>query len=165
MRDATRTFPRSLLRHLNSIPGTQNLEYAYRFIEPPLWQPLSIQSLSNSLLLQLNYGFQKLTAPGSSLSPGHLLRICVYVLSCSGRAWLFATPWTVAHQVPLPMEFSRQECWKELPFPSPGNLPNPGIEVTSPVLQGDCLSLHHLGSIKSVTISSIQLLQSLSPIC
>ena len=91
MRDATRTFPRSLLRHLNSIPGTQNLEYAYRFIEPPLWQLLPIQSLRNSLL-QLNYGFQKPTAPGSSLSSGHLLRICVYVLSCSGRIWLFATP-------------------------------------------------------------------------
>ena len=45
---------------------------------------------------------------------------------------LFATPWTVAHQAPLPMGFSRQEYWSGLPFPSPGDLPNPGIEPGSP---------------------------------
>ena len=39
-----------------------------------------------------------------------------------------ATPWTVAHQAPLPMEFSRQEYWNGLPFPPPGDLPNPRIE-------------------------------------
>ena len=41
------------------------------------------------------------------------------------------TLWTVAHQAPLPMEFSRQEYWSELPIPSPGDLPNPGIEPVS----------------------------------
>ena len=41
----------------------------------------------------------------------------------------FATPWTVAHQAPLSMGFSRQEYWSGLPFPSPGDLPNPGIEL------------------------------------
>ena len=44
---------------------------------------------------------------------------------------LFATPWTIAHQVPLPMEFSRQEYWSGLPFPKPVDLPNPGIEPVS----------------------------------
>ena len=48
------------------------------------------------------------------------------------RVQLFATPWTVVHQAPLLMEFSRQEYWSGLPFPSPGNLCNPGIEPTSP---------------------------------
>ena len=43
------------------------------------------------------------------------------------------TPWTVAHQAPLSMGFSRQEYWSGLPFPSPGDLPNPGIEPESPV--------------------------------
>ena len=43
------------------------------------------------------------------------------------------TPWTVAHQAPLSMEFSRQEYWSGLPFPIPGDLPDPGIEPTSPV--------------------------------
>ena len=54
-----------------------------------------------------------------------------------------------ARQVPLSMEFFRQEYWIELPFPSPGNLPNPGIEAISPILQRDCLSLYHLGSIRT----------------
>ena len=52
---------------------------------------------------------------------------------------LFATPWTVAHQAPLSMEFSRQEYWGGLPFPSPGDLPNPGIEPGSPTLRADAL--------------------------
>ena len=46
---------------------------------------------------------------------------------------LFATPWTVACQAPLSMEFSRQEFWNGLPFPAPGDLPNSGIEPVSPV--------------------------------
>ena len=45
----------------------------------------------------------------------------------------FATPWTVAHQAPLSVKFSRQEYWSGLPFPPPGGLPDPGIEPTSPV--------------------------------
>ena len=53
---------------------------------------------------------------------------------------LFATPWTVAHQAPLSMGFSRQEHWSGLPFPSPGDLPNPGIKPEFPALQADALS-------------------------
>ena len=52
---------------------------------------------------------------------------------------LFATPWTVAHQAPPSMGFSRQEYWSGLPFRSPGDLPNPGIEpapLASPALLG-----------------------------
>ena len=52
---------------------------------------------------------------------------------------LFAIPWTVAHQALLSMEFSRQEYWSGLPFPSPGDLPNPGIEPRSPALQAGSL--------------------------
>ena len=55
------------------------------------------------------------------------------------RVRLFATPWTVAHQTPPSMEFSRQEYWSGLPFPSPGDLPNPGIEPRCPALQVDAL--------------------------
>ena len=50
------------------------------------------------------------------------------------RVWLFVTPWTVAHQAPPSMGFSRQEYWSGLPFPSPGNLPDPGIKPRSPAL-------------------------------
>ena len=53
------------------------------------------------------------------------------------RVRLFVTPWTVAYQAPPSMGFSRQECWKGLPFPSPGDLPNPGIKPRSPALQAD----------------------------
>ena len=52
---------------------------------------------------------------------------------------LFVTPWSVAHQAPPSMEFSRQESWNGSPFPSPGDLPNPGIEPGSPTLQADAL--------------------------
>ena len=50
-----------------------------------------------------------------------------------------ATPWTTARQAPLPMGFSRQEYWSGLPFPSPGDPPDPGAELRSPTLQADSL--------------------------
>jgi len=52
----------------------------------------------------------------------------------------FVTPWTAAHQAPLPMEFSRQEHCSELLFPSSGDLPNPGIKPEFPAFLGDYLS-------------------------
>ena len=54
--------------------------------------------------------------------------------------WLFATPWTVAHQAPQSLGFSKTEYWSGLPFPSPGDLPNPGIKPRSPTLQADPLT-------------------------
>ena len=56
------------------------------------------------------------------------------------HVWFIATPWTVTHQAPLSMEFSRQEYWSGLPFPSPVDLPDPGIKPRSPALQADSLS-------------------------
>ena len=55
--------------------------------------------------------------------------------------WLFATPWTAACQAPLSMGFSRQEYTSGLPLPSPGDLPNPGIEPGSPALQADAFTV------------------------
>ena len=52
---------------------------------------------------------------------------------------LFGTPWTIAYQAPQSMEFSRQEDWSGLPFPSPGDLPDLGTEPGSPALQADAL--------------------------
>ena len=61
------------------------------------------------------------------------------------------TPWTIAHQAPLSMGFPRQEHWSGLPFPSPGDLPNPGIEPRSPpALQADSLLTEPLGKPTSV---------------
>ena len=62
-----------------------------------------------------------------------------HVLSCFSHVQLFAIPWTVAHQAPLSMGVSRQEYWSGLPFPLPGDLPNPGTELASllsPALAG-----------------------------
>ena len=64
--------------------------------------------------------------------------ILVKVMSLS-RVRLFAIPWTVVYQASLSMGFSRQEYWSGLPFPSPGDLPDPGIEPMSPALQADAL--------------------------
>ena len=58
--------------------------------------------------------------------------ICYYLVMSAA----FATPWTVAHQAPLSMKFPRQEYWSGLPFPTPGDLPGPGIESASSALAG-----------------------------
>ena len=87
--------------------------------------------------------------------PGHfreaqsLLCVVVCVLS---HVWFFGTPWTVACQSPLSIEFSRQEYWSGLPCPLPGDLPDPGVEPTFlayPALAGGFLPLCHLGSPQS----------------
>ena len=67
-----------------------------------------------------------------------IMTLKVKVKSLS-RVPLFPTPWTVAYQAPLSMGFSRRECWSGLPFPSPGDLPDPEIEPGSPTLQADTL--------------------------
>ena len=61
---------------------------------------------------------------------------CVYVLSHLSCVQLFVILWTVAHQAPLSMGFSRQEYWNGLPCHPPGDLPDPGIKFRSPVLAG-----------------------------
>ena len=63
---------------------------------------------------------------------------------------LFATARTVAHQAPLSMGFPRQEYWTGSPFPSPGDLPDSGMELKFPALQVDSLPLSHLGNLLSV---------------
>ena len=78
------------------------------------------------------------------------------------RVPLFGTPWTVACQAPPSMGFSRQECWSGLPSPSPGDLPNPGIEPRSPALYTDALPSEPPGKpIAEVHIKS--LLRTLQP--
>ena len=86
------------------------------------------------------------------ISHRHIVRTAFYQQSVVVVGGLVAklcptleTPWIVASQAPLSMEFSRQECCSGLPFPSPGDLPNPGIKPTSPALQADSLLLSHQG--------------------
>ena len=77
-----------------------------------------------------------------------LLKVKVKSLS---RVRLFAIPWTVAYQAPPSTGFSRQEYWSGLPFPSPGNLPNPGIEPWSPAFQADALTSEPPGKPSFIT--------------
>ena len=72
-----------------------------------------------------------------------LMKVKAKLLS---RVQLFGTPWTVACQAPPSMRFSRQECWSGLPFPSPGDLPNPGIKPRSPHCRQTLYHLSHQGS-------------------
>ena len=86
--------------------------------------------------------YYKSTIDSSDINPC----TCVCVLSHFSHVWLFVTPWTAAAQAPLSIGFSRQEYWTGLPFPPPGDLPNPGIEPLSPVvpaLQMGSLQLNH----------------------
>ena len=70
-------------------------------------------------------------------APEELLKVKVKSLS---RVRLFATPWTVAYQAPPSMGFFRQEYWSGFPFPSPGDLPNPGVEPRFPALEANALT-------------------------
>ena len=67
---------------------------------------------------------------------------------CVSPIQLFETPWTVACQTPLSIAFSRQVYWSGLPFPSSGDLPDPGIEPRSPALQADSLQFEPPGKPK-----------------
>ena len=75
------------------------------------------------------------------------------------RGWLSATPWTAAHQALLFMGFSKQVYWSRLPFPPPGDLPNPGIKPWSPTLQADSLPSEPPGKPMNTGVGSLSLLQ------
>ena len=78
------------------------------------------------------------------------------------HVWLFASPWTIASQAPLSMRFPRQEHWSGLPLLSPGGLPNPGIEPTSPALAGGIFTTEpHGDPDKEVCAQSFQLCPTL----
>ena len=71
--------------------------------------------------------------------------ITTFALSHFSRVQLFATPWTVVHQAFLSMGFSRQEYWRGLPFPPPGDLPDPASPAMSLVLLGGFFATEPLG--------------------
>ena len=75
---------------------------------------------------------------------------------------LFATPWAVAYQAPPSVGFSRQEYWSGLPFTSPGDLPNPGIEPGSPALQADALPSEPPGEAQKYILYLLLILHTLA---
>ena len=113
----------------------------------PEIQPLDLPPLNHFLQSPIFYGLN--CAPPPPTLPQKMehwsphtqdLRVWSYLTSEPVKLlWLFATPWAVAYQAPPFMEFSRQEYWSGLPFPSPGDLPHPGIEPKFSTLQADTL--------------------------
>ena len=82
------------------------------------------------------------------------------MLSCSVVS-SSATPWTIAHQVPLSCGFSRREYWSGLPCPPPADLPNPGIKPRTPTLQVDSLLSKPLGKPKNTGVGCLSLLHGI----
>ena len=131
-------------------PGAQGHAFVYPsscFL--PLSICLSLSSLSVRVLskAQGQRGTSPLHKSSKVLLPWHCylwdyVHACVHAKSLS-CVWLFATPWMAAHQAPLSMGFSGQGYWSQLPFPPPGNLPDPGIKpgsLLSPALVGGILT-------------------------
>ena len=119
-----------------------------------MWSLISSMTLSRWLFLP-HWNFQV-----SNICPSFFLRLAGGLVAklCP----TLATSWTIACQAPLSVGFSRQEYWNGLPFSSPRDLPNPGIEPRSPALQADSLPLSYKGSlmilrlmIRQISISQI----------
>ena len=81
---------------------------------------------------------------------------CLVTMLCQILLW---PPWTMVSEAPLSMGFPRQEYWSGLPFPSPGDRPNPGTEPVSPAWQVDSQPLSHLGTIMSTMEKYIERLE------
>jgi len=97
-------------------------------------QSMGSQRVGYNWAIELNC----ITLQPPELSVAHSkVKVKAMSLSCIR---LLVTPWTVAYQVSLSMGFSRQEYWSGLPFPSPGDLPDPGIKPRSPILEADALT-------------------------
>ena len=89
----------------------------------------------------------------------HVVKLCVELKwKLLSHVWLFVTPWTIQS-----MEFSRPEYWSGYTFPSPGDLPNPGIKPRSPALQADSLPAEPQGKPKSTGVGSLSRLQRIFP--
>ena len=121
--------------------------YQWGMVEGPDWEerPRSVvfskrPSLAAFLTIQIFPSTHKhrrsfrLAFSSSCQWPPSNIRVCAQSLSCVQR---FVTPWTAARQAPLSMEFSTQKYWSGLSFSSPGDLPKPEIEPSSPALQSD----------------------------
>ena len=91
--------------------------------------------------------------------------VCVRALSQFSPVWLFVTPWTEALQAPPSMGFSRQEYWSGLPFPSPGDLPDSGIEPEAPTCPALQVDFYHwtTWSLRTLCCPSSVMLDSLWP--
>ena len=114
-------------------------------------------SYSDFLIILKNVLYSNYYCSSHQIQALHSIGMFLCVCQSLSRVRLSATPWTVAHQAPLSMAFSRQEDWSGLPCSSPGDLPNPGIKpasLMSAVLADKSFLYHglHLGSPQSKTL-------------
>ena len=114
-------------KHCERLEGERREKSNWGYSVPPPTQSRS--SWQSAFLLRL--GPRYCLCFLSFLIPYPLYLDCAYVLSCFSRVQLCVTLWTIAHQVPLSMGFSRQEYWSGLLCPPPGDLPSPGTEPAS----------------------------------
>ena len=122
-----------LLFHCSLLAKVQKIACGFQYLENHRGFPVKdLHHVLSWLLKSTHWRF--------ILWDGKAVRsLCVCVLSRFSHVQLSVTIWTVAHQAPLSMEFSRQEYWSGLPCPPPGDLPDPGIEpksLMSPALAG-----------------------------
>ena len=94
----------------------------------------------------------QLSSP-DQLQARYLTTLHLALYASHGRVQFFVTPWTVAHQAPLSLGFSRQEYWSGLPCPLPGDLPDPGVKPRSPTLQADSSTFEPPGKLHLICIS------------
>ena len=133
---------------------TERLHFHFHLLHVNLTQTSQNNSMGRGKLLKLLPPLHGLNQP-AGCSP----HMCMCVQSLS-HVRLFATLWTVAHRAPLSMGSPRQEYWSGLPFPSPGDLPDPGIKPGSPPLQADSLPSESPGK-PALHFSSTSLVPSL----
>ena len=113
--------------HLEKEMATHSSNFARRI--PWTEEPCRLQSM----------GSQRVEHDWTHMHPNPYSLTFTWLYVHTSCVWLFATPWTVAYQAALSMEFSRQNYWSGLPFPSPGDVTNPGIKPRSLTLQADTL--------------------------
>ena len=114
------------------------LEFPWNHPLPPVPNPWKNDLPWNWSLAPKRLGTHRLFLKDSWI----ILLLKCLLLSC---VQFFVTPWIIVHQAPLSMGFPRQEYWSGLPFPSPGDKPDPGMELSSPALQANSLPSEPLG--------------------
>ena len=121
------------------------------------WETLRFPGAHVSWVHDFGDHFVHLSVPRQSLTniTGSQLDLLGLVNRKVLSVQLFATPWTVAQQAPMSMEFSRQEYWSRFLFPIPRDLPDPGTKPASPALQANSLLLSHWGSPGPSSLSKI----------